>query len=68
MVVTAVFLLLRYLKGGITAVPQFLKSRYDKVQKRLLQAYFGSIPKVVEQIKIIELCIKVLCLQIIYCP
>ena len=35
MVVTAVFLLPRYLKGGITTVPQFLEKRYDKMTKPL---------------------------------
>ncbi len=31
MVVTAVFLLPRYLKGGLTTIPQFLAKRFDAV-------------------------------------
>ena len=42
MVVTAVFLLPRYLKGGITTVPQFLESRYDKLTKTLVSGLFLS--------------------------
>jgi SSS family solute:Na+ symporter len=42
MVVTAVFLLPRYLKGGITTVPQFLESRYDKVTKTITSGLFLS--------------------------
>ena len=40
MVVTAIFLLPRYLKGGITTVPQFLKDRYDVTTKTLTSALF----------------------------
>lgn len=42
MVVTAVFLLPRYLKGGITTVPQFLEERYDKKTKTITSALFLS--------------------------
>ena len=42
MVVTAMFLLPRYLKGGITTVPQFLERRYDKFTKTLTSALFLS--------------------------
>lgn len=42
MVITAVFLLPRYLKGGITTVPQFLERRYDKFTKTLTSALFLS--------------------------
>ena len=42
MVVTAVFLLPRYLKGGITTVPQFLERRYDKMTKTITSALFLS--------------------------
>ncbi len=40
MVVTAVFLLPRYLKGGITTVPTFLERRYDTTTKALTSALF----------------------------
>lgn len=40
MVVTALFLLPRYLKGGITTVPQFLERRYDTATKALTSALF----------------------------
>ncbi|CAM3460694.1 solute:sodium symporter family transporter [Zobellia roscoffensis] len=40
MVVTAIFLLPRYLKGGITTVPQFLKDRYDVTTKTLTSVLF----------------------------
>lgn len=40
MVLTAMYLLPRYLKGGITTVPQFLESRYDKVTKTLVSGLF----------------------------
>ena len=40
MVVTAVFLLPRYLKGGITTVPQFLEERYDKSTKAITSGLF----------------------------
>lgn len=42
MVCTAVFLLPRYLKGGLTTVPQFLEDRYDKFTKTLTSALFLS--------------------------
>jgi len=40
MVVTALFLLPRYLKSGLTTVPQFLKDRYDVSTKTLTSALF----------------------------
>tara|TARA_R110002073_G_scaffold72537_1_gene177151 strand:+ start:120133 stop:121719 length:1587 start_codon:yes stop_codon:yes gene_type:complete len=40
MVVTAVFLLPRYLKGGLTTVPQFLARRFDVSTKTLTSALF----------------------------
>lgn len=40
MVITAVFLLPRYLKGGLTTVPQFLKERYDVSTKTITSALF----------------------------
>ena len=40
MVVTAIFLLPRYLKGGLTTVPQFLKERYDVSTKTITSALF----------------------------
>ncbi len=42
MVVTALFLLPRYLKGGITTVPQFLEKRYDKSTKAITSGLFLS--------------------------
>jgi SSS family solute:Na+ symporter len=42
MVVTALFLLPRYLKGGLTTVPQFLESRYDTKTKTIASALFLS--------------------------
>ena len=42
MVVTAVFLLPRYLKGCLTTVPQFLGNRYDKTTKTIASALFLS--------------------------
>lgn len=42
MVVTALFLLPRYLKGGITTVPQFLEKRYDTMTKTITSALFLS--------------------------
>ncbi|MEN8804794.1 MAG: solute:sodium symporter family transporter [Wenyingzhuangia sp.] len=42
MVITASFLLPRYLKGGITTVPQFLENRYDKMTKTWVSALFLS--------------------------
>ncbi len=35
MVITAVFLLPKYLKGGITTIPQFLEKRYDLTTKTM---------------------------------
>jgi len=40
MVVTAVFLLPRYLKGGLTTVPQFLARRYDMSTKTITSVLF----------------------------
>lgn len=40
MVITATFLLPRYLKGGITTVPQFLEKRYDKATKSWVSGLF----------------------------
>lgn len=40
MVITAVFLLPRYLKMGLTTVPQFLASRFDVTTKTLTSALF----------------------------
>ena len=40
MVITAVFLLPRYLKGGITTVPQFLERRYDTTTKAIASGLF----------------------------
>ena len=40
MVVTAFFLLPRYLKGGITTVPQFLERRYDKTTRTIASGLF----------------------------
>lgn len=42
MVVTAIFLLPRYLKGGITTIPQFLERRYDKTTKAITSGLFLS--------------------------
>ncbi len=42
MVVTAMFLLPRYLKGGITTIPQFLERRYDKMTKTFTSILFLS--------------------------
>ena len=42
MVVTAVVLLPRYLKGGITTVPQFLEKRYDTMTKTITSGLFLS--------------------------
>jgi SSS family solute:Na+ symporter len=39
-VVTAVFLLPRYLKGGLTTVPQFLAKRFDVSTKTITSALF----------------------------
>jgi len=40
MVLTAIFLLPRYLKGGLTTVPQFLQERYDTATKTITSALF----------------------------
>lgn len=40
MVVTAIFLLPRYLKSGLTTVPQFLQDRYDVSTKTITSALF----------------------------
>ncbi|GAB5398941.1 MAG: solute:sodium symporter family transporter [Aureisphaera sp.] len=40
MVVTALFLLPRYLKGGLTTVPQFLAKRFDVSTKTITSALF----------------------------
>lgn len=40
MVITAVFLLPRYLKSGITTVPQFLENRYDTSTKAITSVLF----------------------------
>lgn len=42
MVVTAVVLLPRYLKGGISTVPQFLETRFDKMTKTITSGLFLS--------------------------
>ncbi|PHR72851.1 MAG: solute:sodium symporter family transporter [Lutibacter sp.] len=42
MVITAVVLLPRYLKGGITTVPQFLETRFDKMTKTITSGLFLS--------------------------
>lgn len=42
MVITALVLLPRYLKGGITTIPQFLESRYDKTTKSITSGLFLS--------------------------
>ncbi|MCF4102550.1 solute:sodium symporter family transporter [Gillisia sp. M10.2A] len=41
-VITALFLLPRYLKGGLTTVPQFLERRFDKTTKTIVSALFLS--------------------------
>lgn len=40
MVLTAIFLLPRYLKGGIITVPQFLERRYDTTTKAITSGLF----------------------------
>ncbi len=42
MVVTAIFLLPRYLKGGLTTVPQFLERRFDVTTKAMTSGLFLS--------------------------
>ncbi len=41
-VVTALFLLPRYLKGGLTTVPQFLEKRFDRTTKSIVSGLFLS--------------------------
>lgn len=41
-VITALFLLPRYLKGGLTTIPQFLEQRFDKTTKTIVSALFLS--------------------------
>ena len=41
-VLTALFLLPRYLTGGLTTVPQFLERRFDKTTKTIVSALFLS--------------------------
>lgn len=40
MVITALFLLPRYLKGGLTTIPQFLERRFDTVTKTMISGLF----------------------------
>ncbi|NVJ89574.1 MAG: solute:sodium symporter family transporter [Flavobacteriaceae bacterium] len=40
MVIIAMFLLPRYLKGGIATIPQFLERRYDKTTKAIVSGLF----------------------------
>jgi SSS family solute:Na+ symporter len=40
MVITAVFLLPRYLKGGLTTIPQFLSKRFDVATKTITSGLF----------------------------
>lgn len=42
MVITAVFLMPRYLNMGLTTLPQFLASRYDKMTKTITSVLFLS--------------------------
>ena len=42
MVITAIYLLPRYLKGGISTIPTFLERRFDKVTKALTSGLFLS--------------------------
>ncbi len=42
MVIIAMFLLPRYLKGGIATIPQFLERRYDKTTKAIVSGLFLS--------------------------
>ena len=42
MVITAIVLLPKYLKGGITTIPQFLEDRYDKATKTITSGLFLS--------------------------
>lgn len=40
MVLTAIYLLPRYLRGGITTIPEFLESRYDKLTRTIATGLF----------------------------
>lgn len=40
MILTAIFLLPKYMKKGITTIPQFIESRFDKQTKALLSVLF----------------------------
>ena len=40
MVVTAIYLLPKYLKGGLTTIPQFLEERYDATTKTIASGLF----------------------------
>ncbi len=42
MIATAVFLLPRYMRGGITTIPQFVEDRFDHGTKAILTALFLS--------------------------
>jgi SSS family solute:Na+ symporter len=42
LVVTAIFFLPRYLKGGITTIPEFLEARYDKLTRTMTSTLFLS--------------------------
>lgn len=42
MVITAIVLLPRYLKGGLSTIPQFLENRYDKVTRTITSGLFLS--------------------------
>lgn len=42
MVITAIFFLPKYLKSGITTIPQFLEIRYDKMTQTMTSALFLS--------------------------
>lgn len=42
MVIIAIFLLPRYLKGGIATIPQYLERRYDKTTKAIVSGLFLS--------------------------
>ncbi len=42
MVITAIFLLPKYLKSGLTTIPQFIEDRYDKTTKTITSALFLS--------------------------
>jgi len=42
MVITAILLMPRYLKGGLTTIPQFLERRYDTMTKSIASALFLS--------------------------